>query len=542
MKIFSHNVIPKRIVRSVQYVAVLIVLILIHAVSFSQSPNCFSYQAVLRDASGMVRTNAEVSIEISILQGSASGNSVFNETHHVNTNGMGLISLEVGSVNTTDLAGIDWSDGPYFLKIAVDGVDMGTSQLLSVPYALHAQTVETDRVDDADADPANEIQTLILDGSDLSLSNGGGTVTLPGDNWGIQTVMRDATLSGNGTSGSPLKIAGQSASTGQVLKWNGSSWVPGIDDAGESFHLPFEGSELSNDAVLSITNTGHGNGIAGISEPEDMYEFTYGVYGSSSSSVGGGVYGTGVLYGVFGEASGSICYGVYGRATGEDGVGVSGSGTKYGAYGSSTSPEGTGVCGYAGSFSGVNYGVYGDTRSSEGYGVYGRAPVYGVYGSSRDNGGRAVMGEADGQASIGVYGKALAANSTGVWAAGALYDFYAAGPGTNYGSASSIRWKHNIVPIPQPLEKIKAIRGVCFDWDDAHGGTHDVGMIAEEVGKVLPEIVAWEENGIDANGMDYSKTTPLLLEAIKAQQAEIEQLMEEIKRLRERITVMEKNP
>jgi hypothetical protein len=46
------------------------------------------------------------------------------------------------------------------------------------------------------------------------------------------------------------------------------------------------------------------------------------------------------------------------------------------------------------------------------------------------------------------------------------------------------------------------MRGVYFDWDESHGGGHDVGMIVEEVRKVLPEIVVYEENGIDANGMD----------------------------------------
>ena len=85
--------------------------------------------------------------------------------------------------------------------------------------------------------------------------------------------------------------------------------------------------------------------------------------------------------------------------------------------------------------------------------------------------------------------------------------------------------------IPDPIEKIKAIRGVFFDWDEAHGGKHAVGMIAEEVGKVLPEIVDYEENGIDAIGMDYSKITPLLLEAIKAQQAEIELLKGKVAQL-----------
>lgn len=93
-----------------------------------------------------------------------------------------------------------------------DFVDFGTSEFSSVPYAFHAQTVENDKVDDADHDPENEIQSISISGTQLSLSDGGGTVTLPssggGDNWGTQTVESDATLSGNGTTASPLSVDG----------------------------------------------------------------------------------------------------------------------------------------------------------------------------------------------------------------------------------------------------------------------------------------------------------------------------------------------
>ena len=101
---------------------------------------------------------------------------------------------------------------------------------------------------------------------------------------------------------------------------------------------------------------------------------------------------------------------------------------------------------------------------------------------------------------------------------------------------SSRRWKNNIINIDNPLEKIGALRGVYFDWDEAHGGRHDVGFIAEEIGEILPEIVHYEENGIDADGMDYSKMTPLLVEAINAMrreyQAEITRLESEIAELK----------
>jgi hypothetical protein len=118
------------------------------------------------------------------------------------------------------------------------------------------------------------------------------------------------------------------------------------------------------------------------------------------------------------------------------------------------------------------------------------------------------------------------------------YDFYAGGSvGIRYGQPSSRRWKHNIKPIDSPLDRIEQIRGVWFDWDAEHGGRHDVGMIAEEVGKVLPEIVAYEANGIDASGMDYSKMSPLLVEAIKALRAEKDA---EIARLNDRIEELER--
>jgi len=123
------------------------------------------------------------------------------------------------------------------------------------------------------------------------------------------------------------------------------------------------------------------------------------------------------------------------------------------------------------------------------------------------------------------------------------FDFLADGFGSDYGSSSSIRWKRNIEPIDDPLGKLADLRGVYFDWDAAHGGHHAVGMIAEEVGAVLPEIVSYEENGVDATGMDYSKLTPLLVEAVKAlreeKDSQIAELQLENEHLRERLLALE---
>lgn len=112
---------------------------------WAQVPQIFKYQAVLRDGTGNVRTSTAVNVEISILQGSASGVAVYSETHSTVSNAFGLVNLDLGGGTpiTGTFAGIDWSAGSYYINVAVEGVDMGTSQLLSVPYALYAKNSET---------------------------------------------------------------------------------------------------------------------------------------------------------------------------------------------------------------------------------------------------------------------------------------------------------------------------------------------------------------------------------------------------------------
>jgi len=107
---------------------------------FAQSPNQFKYQAVLRNADGNIIADETVDVDISILQGSTSGISVFDESHNVTTTEQGIININIGSVN--NMGDIAWDEDSYFIKITVNGIEMGVSQLLSVPYALFAKTAE----------------------------------------------------------------------------------------------------------------------------------------------------------------------------------------------------------------------------------------------------------------------------------------------------------------------------------------------------------------------------------------------------------------
>jgi pimeloyl-ACP methyl ester carboxylesterase len=117
----------------------------------AQIPEKMSYQSVIRNVNNKLVTNQTVSIQISILQGSANGLTVYSEIQSAKTNTNGLITIEIGSGKTIDgdISNINWSKGPYFLKTEIDpdgGINYsitGTCQLLSVPYALHAKTADS---------------------------------------------------------------------------------------------------------------------------------------------------------------------------------------------------------------------------------------------------------------------------------------------------------------------------------------------------------------------------------------------------------------
>ena len=115
-------------------------------------------------------------------------------------------------------------------------------------------------------------------------------------------------------------------------------------------------------------------------------------------------------------------------------------------------------------------------------------------------------------------------------------EIYATNNITAYYS-SDITLKDNVRPIESAIFKVQQIRGVTFDWNEKSGKIeqekgHDVGLIAQEVEKVLPEVIQIREDGIKA--IAYEKVVPLLVEAIKEQQTLIEDLSNRIKLLEEK--------
>lgn len=138
----------KKSIQSIIKAVLLIAACCSLSTSFAQAPQRMSYQAVIRNASNALVSNTNVGIKVSILQTTATGTVVYSETHQPTTNINGLATLQIGggTVVSGNFGTINWANGPYFIKTETDpngGTNYtitGTSQFLSVPYAMHAAT------------------------------------------------------------------------------------------------------------------------------------------------------------------------------------------------------------------------------------------------------------------------------------------------------------------------------------------------------------------------------------------------------------------
>lgn len=242
---------------------ILLLLLVLSAATtaFAQVPQSFNYQAVARDADGKPISKGLVTVTANILR---NGTEVYSEKTDHTTTTTGLFTLRVGEGDPTDFQAIDWSLGGYSLQVKVGGaiiIETAAVPIVSVPYALMADEV------------VNERQQLIVNGNQLTITGAGGntvtlaatsntyqagagievtnnTITNKGDVDPTDDLTKTTDLDGDvtgkydklqikpGVVGSDelangavtgTKIAQQGATNGQVLKWNGTTWVPDTD-------------------------------------------------------------------------------------------------------------------------------------------------------------------------------------------------------------------------------------------------------------------------------------------------------------------------
>ena len=154
---------------------------LIHINAFAQTPEKMSYQAVVRDNSGELIKNSNVDLKIIVREGSHKGTNVYEETHSIKSNKNGLVTAEIGtgSVIKGLFNEIEWSRGTYFIETQMDPEGRsnytvsGTSQMLSVPYALHAKSADhfTGTLTPAQIKGLNFYSDADIDGNEMAFDN-----------------------------------------------------------------------------------------------------------------------------------------------------------------------------------------------------------------------------------------------------------------------------------------------------------------------------------------------------------------------------------
>lgn len=335
-----------------------LILLFIGFIGFAQAPQGFSYQAVVRNASNVIVSNATVGMRLSILQGSSSGTAVYVETQSGSTNGNGLLTLTVGNgtVVSGTMSSIDWTAGPYFLKTETDPtggttyIITGTAQMLSVPYALYAAKSGSSAAAGADtqitynnAGVASGSANLVWDNaaSKLSATNaavtslgGAGTRNVQVDNAGnLTAVAVPASLTGTGNTNYHVKwTTGGSVLGNSLIQDNGTSVSVNYPVQGSAQLFVFRQQQTAvgdgqtsiygyrdrnsqNDGT-SYGQNGGNTGVTGMSFWGDQYSsgvggWNYNDFTRTSGVFGGEIYGS--YWGALGyKSSVSQYFGVYG--------------------------------------------------------------------------------------------------------------------------------------------------------------------------------------------------------------------------------------
>lgn len=248
----------------------------------AQIPQKMSYQCVVRNTNGALVINQSVGIRISILQRTITGTVVYQETYNPNpqTNANGLLSLEIGGglAITGTFSEIDWSSGPYFLKTETDPTGgtnytiIGTSQLLSVPYAMYAKTVASYPETDPTVKTINGI--VKSNGTTISAATAGTDYLTP---IGSAAFLTGFPILNQNTTGSATSFTG--SLVGEVTGTQGATVV-------------------ANTAVIGKVLTGYISGAGTVTATDNILQAIQKLNGNTTHYIGES-YGGGIVFYVY---------------------------------------------------------------------------------------------------------------------------------------------------------------------------------------------------------------------------------------------------
>ncbi len=388
-----------------------LLLVTASTITYGQSPQAFKYQAVSRDLSGNILVNQPMTMQVDLITDSVDGTVVYSETHSVTSNAFGLVNLDIGRgvVLNGDFASINWAGGPTFIQVSVNGNLLGTSQLLSVPYALFAE-----KSGSTDGQWTKIGNDLVYMNGRVGINTGNLDAVFKVEDW-------DPGLGSNCIYGAG---AGGYGVRGHIYATSEENWM-NVGVYGEA-NIP-EGT-----AGRGIWGSafGTGNGGYGVNGESYTTGLNYGVSGTALSMTGnsndqfGGSFsargdwnpengvGTGNHFGILAEAYGGGTYnvGVQGKAQGNHVDGSNYGGDYFGFSSIKNWAMNVGVKGEADSSQYMNRGIMGVTYSNTGMYNYGGRFLaagsgnpddytvnYGVLGTARNNRNQnyGVVGEAN---------------------------------------------------------------------------------------------------------------------------------------------------
>ncbi|WP_138480281.1 tail fiber domain-containing protein [Dyadobacter bucti] len=505
----------------------------------AQVPEKFSFQGVAKNAAGQpVPAGTNIKVRFTVRVDNSYGQSVYQETHFetlAGSNGIFNIAIGEGQEAVGNFSTIDWPSHPYFLQVEIDiaggdnYVDVGTSQMLSTPYALHSKTSDgwthnIPIVQKGIADAQSSIPTV---------GSGPRFVWYPG-----KSAFRAGSSNGTTWEGAEIGVGSFAAGSGTTAKGNFSAAFGGSSKAMGDHSVSFgSGNEAIGKGSLA-TGTGtkaigdYSVAVGDKTQSMGLNSFAAGLstiaFGNSSVAFGQSTHADGEAsfalgVGVVAKAYNGIAFGTYNNiqdnavgtkagATPVDRIFQIGNGTSEVALSNVVTVLRNGNVG-------IGNNSINPTHILD---VGGRMKVRaggGTPGIYMGDAGDAFVG-LNSQGFLGFYvvgNWILTCAGNAVIVAGDL------GVSGNVNEGSDRRWKKDITSLSGSLDKILGIKGYNYHWiDEKKGKDLQTGVIAQEIEPIFPELVSTDEKGFKS--VTYRGFIPHLIESVKELKKENDQL------------------